>query len=113
MPFYSLSVARTLAELRTHPTGLSVLEVERRQQKYGQNSLPVSGNQSSRLAIFGKQWRSPLIIILLVAGSISGFLGEKVDAGVIFFTAVLNALIGFIRIKVGRIDFGFLPKKCL
>jgi len=53
------------------------------------------GRRISPLQIFLGQFKSLIIWILIVAGVISGVLGEVVDAIAILAIVVLNAVIGF------------------
>jgi magnesium-transporting ATPase (P-type) len=73
--------------------GLSLDEVARRRARYGANALPEPARRSS-VAIFLSQFKSPLIYLLFGAAAIALALGERTDAGVIFFVVVLNAVIG-------------------
>jgi len=83
--------------LKTTEHGLAREAVKQRFRQYGGNTLSRAGEQVSRLKIFLHQWTSPLIIILLVAGAVSGLLGERADMIIIFITAGVNGIIGFIQ----------------
>lgn len=84
-------------DLETTEIGLSAEEAKKRLAKVGPNKIPVVSASVTRIKIFLNQWKSPLLLILLVAGAISGFLREFIDMSVIFLTAFLNSLIGFIQ----------------
>jgi magnesium-transporting ATPase (P-type) len=43
------------------------------------------------------QFTAPLVLVLIVAGSITAALGEYVDSTVIFGVVVINALVGFVQ----------------
>jgi magnesium-transporting ATPase (P-type) len=75
-------------------TGLGVREAEQRLQRVGPNRLEPPP-PPSRSKILLRQFRSPLIYILLVAAAIALALGETLDAGFIAAVLVLNALVGF------------------
>jgi P-type Ca2+ transporter type 2C len=95
---YAKSIAQIEEEFHTQQAeGLSTKEVPKRRETYGLNSLPRDTNKAGKVKIFLDQWKSPLIIILVVAGTISGFLGERIDMTIIYITALLNALIGFFQ----------------
>ncbi len=95
---HSLPERELLEVLRTDKKrGLRTANVPELQQQYGQNKLPSAGGISSRLSIFLSQWKSPLIIILMVAGTISGIMHEFVDMGIIYGTSIINIIIGFIQ----------------
>lgn len=72
-------------------------EASSRLADQGRNELPRSGGQISRLKILLDQFTSPLIIILIIAGAISGLLGEVIDMTVIFITVAMNTIVGFVQ----------------
>jgi Ca2+-transporting ATPase len=82
--------------------GLAGEEVEERLARYGVNEL--TGKKKDPLyRVFFRQFLSPLIYVLLVAGIISlvsqFFTGEKhyIDAIVVFGVIILNAVIGTVQ----------------
>lgn len=97
MNYHSNSITQVLAGLQTTEDGLSLNEAEKRLIQHGKNALPRSGDSLTRLAIFIHQWKSPLLIILLIAGIVSGILGETLDMIIIYITALVNACIGFFQ----------------
>ncbi len=94
---YNLSVKEALENLQTSKQGLSEEKAREKLARHGENVLPSSGGELTRLKIFLSQWKSPLILILLVAGIASGLLGEVVDMTVIFITIAVNVLVGFFQ----------------
>jgi magnesium-transporting ATPase (P-type) len=76
--------------------GLKPGEVARRLARFGPNALPEAA-QRSLLAIFFRQFKSPLIYLLFVAAAIAVALGERTDAAVILLVVLLNALIGAVQ----------------
>lgn len=98
MPQYSKSIAQLEKEFQTNrKIGLTEDVVRERSGRFGKNELPSSGSRVRFWRIFLNQWKSPLIIILLVAATVSGLLGEHLDMGIIYITALLNACIGFFQ----------------
>ncbi len=77
-------------------TGLKSAEVQARQEKYGPNAIPVRRGPGP-LWRFLLQVHQPLLYILMAAGVITAFLGEWVDASVIFGVVIVNATIGFLQ----------------
>lgn len=73
--------------------GLSSHEIDERITKYGKNELPEIKRRSI-IFIFLSQFLSPLIYLLLLAATISFFIGEPKDSLVILIVLLINALIG-------------------
>jgi len=94
--YYDLSVPETLAKLDSNPRGLSQDEANRRLAQYGPNEL-VEEEKASPWQILLGQFKSFLIIILLIAVVLSAVLGEVADAIVIFVIILFAAGLGFIQ----------------
>jgi cation-transporting ATPase F len=76
--------------------GLDESEAARRLQRFGRNELPAVQPTSAWLRL-ARQMHNPLIYVLIVAGAVTVFLGEYVDASVIFGVVVINTVVGFIQ----------------
>ncbi len=76
--------------------GLNAEEVLLRQRKFGKNLLPHE-KPLSFLRIFLKQFNSPLVYILVIAGVVTLFLKEYTDSVVIFSAVFLNTIVGFLQ----------------
>ncbi len=95
--WHRMEAAETAAKLRVDTArGLDEAEAAARLSQYGPNR-PSAPPGRSALARFLSQLIQPLILVLIGAGSITLFLGEWVDAGVIFGVVLVNALVGFIQ----------------
>ncbi|MGF3571938.1 MAG: magnesium-translocating P-type ATPase [Candidatus Bathyarchaeia archaeon] len=90
----TLPVDELLARLKTSLTGLSSEDVERRLEIFGYNEL-VKKRKRTAIFDFLSHFRSPLIIILLIAGLISGFFGEAPNAIIIFSIVTLSVVLDF------------------
>jgi len=77
-------------------TGLSSLDVKNRTKEFGLNKISEE-SRISALKIFFEQFKSPLIFILVIAGTITLFLNIITDAVVIFAAVFLNVIVGFIQ----------------
>jgi len=77
-------------------TGLSLAECDRRLAECGPNTLKeeVKVTRFHRLLV---QFKSPVVITLLVATVISALLGEIIDAIAIATIVIINAIIGYIQ----------------
>lgn len=94
--WHSLDVNEVLRILDSTNAGLSSSEVSRRLEKYGPNELKEEKGVSP-LKILAEQFTQFLIIILIVATTISLLLGEVADAVVIFAIVIASAVLGFIQ----------------
>ena len=92
--WHALPVEQVLARLACDPTsGLGAAEVAQRRAQGGANTLPEPPHRST-LAIIARQFKSPLIYILLVAAVLAIVLSHHGDAVVILLVVLVNALIG-------------------
>ncbi|MEB3173016.1 MAG: HAD-IC family P-type ATPase [Cyanobacteriota bacterium] len=90
-------VARVLQALGSNgELGLSEAEAERRLQSHGANSITSRGGKPAWLR-FALQFNNPLLITLLVVGSVKLAQGHPRDALVIWSVTVINAVIGFVQ----------------
>jgi len=85
----SLPIDELFASLEVSQSGLTPQEVEKRLEIYGPNEL-AKRKKRTVVVEFLLHLRSPLIIILLVAGLISAFLGETINAVIIFSMVILS-----------------------
>lgn len=85
--------ADVLEALGAGEHGLSADEAAARLSVHGPNRLP-KARPPSLWTVLVRQFRSPLIYILGIAGAVSLGLGETVDASFIFGILILNAAIG-------------------
>lgn len=94
-PWFSQSSEAVLAALDTTEHGLPPEEASRRLQTHGPNQLALK-RQRSRLIVFLEQFKSPLILILLVAAAIAFFMGKELDVYVILAIVFINATLGYV-----------------
>jgi len=95
--WHSLDVSEALKALESDPRrGLSDDEVARRLAAHGPNELKKE-DRVSPWTIFLGQFKSTLIIILLIATVLSAAVGEIFDAALIFVIVVFCALLGFFQ----------------
>jgi len=82
--------------LRSREQGLTKEEATARLGEQGPNKLP-EGKADSLFFIFSRQFQSPLIYILCAAAAIVLFMGETVDASIIFAVLLFNAIVGTVQ----------------
>ena len=97
--FYNLSARETEKALSTDSTrGLSAAEVARRRAESGWNEF-IKTKHTTLAGKFLAQFKSFMIIVLIVAAGISGFIGSMegegfTDAIIILAIVIINAIIG-------------------
>jgi P-type Ca2+ transporter type 2C len=76
--------------------GLTRWEAAARLERYGRNEL-AEPPRRSRLVLFAAQFKSLLIVILVVAAGLAAVVGDLKDAVVIGVVLVLNATLGYVQ----------------
>jgi len=95
MAWHSLPIDEVLRRLESSPEGLSEEEALKRLSKYGYNEI-VREKRITPFQIFLNQFKSILILILIVSAIVSGFLLEEyIDAATITAIIILNSVLGF------------------
>jgi len=74
--------------------GLTSQEAQERLSRYGPND-PTPVRRGALIQELLILFVNPLVILLLVAGIVSGLLGQKVDAGIIVVLVLLGISINF------------------
>lgn len=74
--------------------GLTLGEVKKRQESYGPNSLQDEMKSSAIRALFAR-FKNPLVIILLLAASLSLFFGDKGSFIIIVVIVLLSVGLDF------------------
>nr|HDO81363.1 calcium-transporting P-type ATPase, PMR1-type [Candidatus Bathyarchaeota archaeon] len=92
--WHSLRIDEAFKKLRVTEKGLTSDEASSRLKEYGFNEIEEAGKRSLA-TMFLDQFKSFLILILIIAALISLVLGDLADAGVISFVLLMNALLGF------------------
>lgn len=86
-------IDEVLKELGTSTSGLTSSEASKRLIEKGKNEL-VGSKQRTVLKMFLEQFKSFLLIILIIAGGISILFDEYLEGGVIIFIVILNCVLG-------------------
>jgi len=101
--WHALSAEACLRRLESSEQGLSEDEATARLARFGPNRLP-GQSRPSLARLFLRQFRSPLIYLLLAAAAGSLALGHSLDAAFIFAVLLINATIGLVQER--RADLG-------
>ncbi len=96
MSWHQKSVGEITDELKTSTHGLSSQEAAKRLEEYGLNELKEK-KKMSLFMMFLDQFKDFMIIVLIAAAVISGFVGDLVDTIAIIVIVALNAVIGFVQ----------------
>ncbi|MEX0762422.1 MAG: HAD-IC family P-type ATPase [Dehalococcoidia bacterium] len=91
--WHAMPVPETLEVLDSSEDGLSDEEASRRLETFGPNELPERAGENIA-QVFIRQFKNPLIYVLLAAGAVSSVIGEWRDALFIFAVLLVNAGIG-------------------
>ncbi|MCU0438741.1 MAG: cation-translocating P-type ATPase [Raineya sp.] len=96
MNWHLTNIKETLDLLGGHLGGLTSSEADNRLDKYGYNELEAK-NKKPAWQMFLGQFKDVMIIILLLAAVVSGFIGDLKDTLLIAIIVILNAIIGFLQ----------------
>ena len=95
--WYRLTVEEVVAHLHTDAErGLAVHDAAERLRESGPNAL-AEGHRRTLPTMFFGQFADFMILVLLAAALISGFIGEPMDTIAILVILVLNAVIGAVQ----------------
>lgn len=94
--YYQLSAEETMKELNGSTDPLTDEQVREHKEKYGPNEL-VEGKKKTVLQIFLEQYKDFLVIILIIAAIVSGFMGDAESAAVILIVITMNAILGTVQ----------------
>jgi P-type Ca2+ transporter type 2C len=96
MNWHQKEINEVFTDLESSPHGLSSGETQNRLQKYGRNLLKEK-KKKTRLMMFLDQFKDFMILVLIAAAIISGFIGDITDTAAIIVIVLLNAVIGFVQ----------------
>lgn len=97
MSWYQKTIQSVLEELTVKPDqGLTYDQAAARLKTFGPNLL-AQAQKETLTDIFLRQFKSPLIYILILAAGLVTFLGQTIDALVIIAVITVNAIVGTIQ----------------
>ena len=94
--YYQFSAEEVKQDINGKQEPLTAAEVKPHQEKFGPNEL-VEGKKKTTLQIFLEQYKDFLVIILIAAAIVSGFLGDAESAIVILIVITINAILGTVQ----------------
>jgi Mg2+-importing ATPase len=93
---WSAAVDELAARLRSGPDGLTSQAAAERLSTFGPNSVEEVA-QRGALRLFARQFENPIVLILLVAATISLVLRQWIDAGIVLAIVMGSAMLSFFQ----------------
>jgi Mg2+-importing ATPase len=94
--YWSLARDQLLAQLDADAAGLGAAEAAQRLTRYGPNSL-VMTKKAGAFGLYASQFKSPLVLILIIASAVSLAASEWVDAGIVLVVVFGSTALGFVQ----------------
>jgi Mg2+-importing ATPase len=92
--FWNLSADAAIASAGSTPSGLTGSEARARLARYGPNRIG-GHHRPNDLLLLLRQFRSPIVLILLAAALLSGFLSDPTDSAIILAIVLVSGLLSF------------------
>ncbi|MEJ0055533.1 MAG: cation-transporting P-type ATPase [Bacteroidota bacterium] len=96
MSYHTKSLEDIGTEFNTSPMGIHPDSLRQRLDQYGRNLLVIK-KKKTFLQMLWEQLTDFMILILIAASVVSGFIGEMTDAYVIIAIVIINTLIGLLQ----------------
>ncbi|MEW6713753.1 MAG: calcium-translocating P-type ATPase, PMCA-type [Nitrospirota bacterium] len=96
MHWHQRDITNVIEELKSSLRGISSADAAKRLNEYGRNEL-VEKKKRTPVMMFLDQFKDFMIMVLVAAAIVSGFIGELADTLAIIVIVVINAIIGFIQ----------------
>ncbi len=94
--FYQQTKNEVREQLNGSLEPLTKQQVRQHHEQFGANEL-LEGKKKSIFRIFLEQYKDFLVIILILAAIVSGFLGDVESSAVIFIVITMNAVLGTVQ----------------
>jgi P-type Mg2+ transporter len=92
--FWSTPASALLQQLEAADQGLTTEHARQRLERFGANRLEPR-KRTDRLTLFLQQFKSPIVLLLLFAATLSYFLDDPADAIIILAIILASAALGF------------------
>lgn len=90
---YKMHYEEVLRDVGSQREGLTEEKAQQRLREYGSNEIQEKKPRTI-FEMFLSQFKDVMVIILIIAAVISGFLGEKTDALIIMLVVIINSVLG-------------------
>ncbi len=94
--WYSKSIQELFVIFNSDKSGISEQEINTLLLKYGKNEI-VEEKKESVVKLFLEQFKSLLILILIVAAIVSALIGQPIEALAIIIIVILAGILGFVQ----------------
>ncbi|MGD0613481.1 MAG: magnesium-translocating P-type ATPase [Anaerolineales bacterium] len=94
--YWSFAPEQLLTALHASKNGLQPADAEQRLKQYGLNTIRAQ-QQATALRLLLRQFKSPLVLILIFAAIVSGVVGEWVDASIVLAIVLGSSILGFVQ----------------
>ncbi|ANF96741.1 cation-translocating P-type ATPase [Paenibacillus bovis] len=98
MEFYRTSVEEALDKADTTEKGLTSQQAQQRLERDGYNELK-GKERTPTWKLIVENLRDPMVVVLLIASIVQIILGHVVEAGIIIFVLILNAIISVVQTR--------------
>lgn len=99
--YWATPTADLIADYGTRPTGLTSREAHERLARYGTNSV-ARRDRFLALSVLLRQFRSPLVLILVFAAAMSVLVGERNDAIILILIVLASCALSFQEYRASR-----------
>ncbi len=107
--YYQQSGEEVRERVNGHQEPLSAQEIEEHRKEFGENVL-AEGPKKQVWQIFLEQYKDFLVLILIAAAVVSGFLGDLESAIVILVVITMNAILGTVQTRKAEQSLQSLKK---
>ena len=94
--YWSLPTEQLFSTLHASKDGLQPADAEGRLKQYGPNTISAQ-KQATALRVLLRQFKSPLVLILIFAAIVSGVVGEWIDASIVLAIVLGSSILGFVQ----------------
>ncbi len=94
--YWTLTTEQLIAALHTTNNGIQQTAEKSRIKQYGLNALKAQ-RQTTAFGLLLRQFKSPLVLILIFAAIVSAFVGEWTDAIIVLAVVIGSTMLGFVQ----------------